>query len=258
MILAAVTLGQRELVRFFRQKNRVIGALVPPLIFWLLLGQGFSGSFSYAGSLNYLQYFFPGTVVIIVLFAAIFSTISIIEDRKEGFLQSVLVSPAPRFSVALGKIGGGAAIAFIHGILFLLLSPWVGASLTPARSLYAVIILAAISFGLTALGFLIAWRMDSTQGFHSVMNLFLMPLWFLSGAVFPVETAPLWLKSIMAANPLTYGVLALRSALFDSVAPSASSALSAPSFLLCFSILLAFSILMVILALFICNRREKL
>jgi len=250
MILAAATLGQRELVRFFRQKNRVIGALVPPLIFWLLLGQGFSGSFHHAGSLNYLQYFFPGTVVMVVLFASIFATISIIEDRKEGFLQSVLVSPASRASLALGKIWGGAAIAFLHGIFFLFLSPWVGASFSLARILYGAVILAGISFGLTVLGFLIAWRMDSTQGFHSVMNLFLMPLWFLSGAVFPMETAPVWLKSIMAANPLTYGVEALRSALFPlAISPAASP-------LLCFSIILAFAVLMFVLAVLVCNRRE--
>ncbi|OGR88602.1 MAG: hypothetical protein A3A86_01355 [Elusimicrobia bacterium RIFCSPLOWO2_01_FULL_60_11] len=250
MILAAATLGQRELVRFFRQKNRVIGALAPPLIFWLLLGMGFSGSFRHEGSLSYLQYFFPGTVVMVVLFAAIFSTISIIEDRKEGFLQSVLVSPAPRASIALGKIWGGSAIAFLHAVFFLLLSPWIGAHLTPAGALYGAAILAGISFGLTALGFLIAWRMDSTQGFHSVMNLFLMPLWFLSGAVFPVATAPAWLKGLMMANPLTYGVEALRSALFPPAAPSAASPV------LCLSIILAFAAVMFILSVFVCARQE--
>src|SRR5436190_971434 len=101
---AAFTLCGRELSRFFRQRSRVAGALLPPLIFWFLIGTGLSGSFHHEGSSSYLQYFFPGTVVMIVLFAAIFSTISIIEDRKEGFLQSVLVSPAPRWAIALGKI----------------------------------------------------------------------------------------------------------------------------------------------------------
>lgn len=250
MIMAAATLGQRELVRFFRQKNRVIGALVPPLILWFLIGTGFSGSFRFAGSLSHLQYFFPGAVVMVALFAAIFSTISIIEDRKEGFLQSVLVSPASRASVALGKIWGGAAIAFLHGIFFLLLSHWVGASLSPARALYGAVILAGISFSLTALGFLIAWRMDSAQGFHAVMNLFLMPLWFLSGAVFPVETAPGWLKIIMEANPLTYGVEALRIALF----PQAASAFSSP--LLCLYVILAFAAVMFVSAVLVCGMRE--
>src|SRR5204863_9810294 len=135
-LLASGTLWKREMVRFARQRSRVIGALGPPIVFWFLIGSGLGGSFRWAmlsgldgGSANYLQYFFPGTITLIVLFTAIFSTISIIEDRHEGFLQSVLVAPVSRGSIVMGKILGGTALAFSQGLIFLCLAPWVGFSI---------------------------------------------------------------------------------------------------------------------------------
>ena len=253
-ILAAATLAQREIVQFFRQRSRVVGAILPPILFWFLIGSGLSGSFQHQASLTSLQYFFPGTIVMIVLFTAIFSTISIIEDRKEGFLQSVLVAPIPRSSIALGKISGGALIAFFQGMIFLLLAPALGASLSPVRILYGAVILLIVSFGLTGLGFLIAWGMESTQGFHAVMNLFLMPMWFLSGALFPVETAPRWLKALMMADPLTYSVTALQKAFYISD-PAALSKFPSPEFSLLAT--LAFSTLMFAASVFVCARRER-
>lgn len=209
MILAAATLWRRELVRFYRQPNRIIGALGSPLVFWLFIGSGMSGSF--AGG-NYLEYIFPGIVVLTVLFTSIFSTISIIEDRREGFLQSVLVAPVPRSGIVLGKVLGGATVALVQGVLMLALGPAIGVWPTAM----AVVVLFVTAFALTALGFLIAWRMDSTQGFHAIMNLFLMPMWFLSGALFPASGAPKWLEWVMRANPLTYGIQGLRNALASS------------------------------------------
>lgn len=214
--LAAGTLWQRELVRFFRQRSRVIGALGPPVLFWFLIGSGLGTSFHLSGvALNepgtsYLQYFFPGTIALIVLFTAIFSTISIIEDRHEGFLQSVLVAPVSRGSLVMGKIAGGTTLAFIQALIFLCFAPAVGITIHLVSFLYLLAILLLISFGLTGLGFLIAWRLDSTQGFHAIMNLFLIPMWLLSGALFPMSGAPHWLRWVMMANPLTYGVAALR------------------------------------------------
>jgi ABC-2 type transport system permease protein len=209
VILAAATLWRRELVRFYRQPNRIIGALGSPLVFWLFIGSGMSGSF--AGG-NYLEYIFPGIVVLTVLFTSIFSTISIIEDRREGFLQSVLVAPVPRSGIVLGKVLGGATVALVQGVLMLALGPAIGVWPTAM----AVVVLFVTAFALTALGFLIAWRMDSTQGFHAIMNLFLMPMWFLSGALFPASGAPKWLEWVMRANPLTYGIQGLRNALASS------------------------------------------
>ncbi len=217
-MLASYTLWKREIVRFYRQRSRVIGAIVPPVLFWFLIGSGLGSSFRLRAdeSVNYLQYFFPGTVIMVILFTAIFSTISIIEDRREGFLQSVLVAPVSRSSIAMGKILGGSTLAFLQALLFLLLAPALGIRTDIASALYIAIMLFLIAFGLTGLGFAIAWKMDSSQGYHSVMNLFLMPMWFLSGALFPLDGAPAWLKVAMTINPLTYGVSALRWGLFRS------------------------------------------
>src|SRR5450432_2047311 len=134
LLLPALSLCQRELVRFLRQRHRIIGALATPIVFWLLIGAGMGRSFHVEGlpggaSESYLQYFFPGTVLMILLFTAIFSTISIIEDRREGFLQSVLVAPVSRMAIVLGKVLGGAALAFLQAILFLILAPLIGIKL---------------------------------------------------------------------------------------------------------------------------------
>jgi ABC-2 type transport system permease protein len=209
------TLAERELVRFFRQKNRVFGALGQPIIFWLLFGAGLSTAKVGSDSLDF-AHFFPGTLVMILLFTAIFATISIIEDRREGFLQGVLVAPVPRWSMVMGKILGGAAIAMLQGIIFLFLG-WLttalGWSPIVATSVWGVIaalvLMFVISIALTALGFLIAWRMDSTQGFHAIMSVFLLPMWLLSGAFFPMDVRGV-LGWIIHANPLTYGVAGLR------------------------------------------------
>ncbi len=222
---AALALARRELVRFARQPSRVVGAVVPPILVWLLIGTGLGRSFRApgAGGAGYLDYFYPGTVVLVVLFAAIFSTISVIEDRREGFLQGVLVSPAPPWSIALGKVLGATALGLLQGGVLLVAIPFLGLAVHPAALAAALGILVLVAFALTGLGFTIAWSLESTQGFHAIMNLFLIPLWLLSGAFFPGEGAPAWLRVAMALNPLTYGVAALRRAIAPATAGSLPS-----------------------------------
>jgi ABC-2 type transport system permease protein len=213
----AYTIWLREIVRFYRQKARVVGVIASPLLFWFVLGSGFAHSFrGGAGSDQYLGYFFPGAVVMIVLFTAIFSMMSLIQDRNEGFLLSVLAAPVSRSAIVLGKVLGGATLAAIQGIVFLVFTPLVGVhpSLTAIGISIAAIVM--ISFELTALGFAIAWPMDSPQAFHAIVNLILLPLWMLSGALFPASGASGWLHALMRLNPLTYGTDALRNALFPS------------------------------------------
>jgi daunorubicin resistance ABC transporter membrane protein len=227
--LAAATLWRRELTRFFRQPSRIAGAVGTPLIFWLLLGSGLSGSFRLPGgpaSLSYFQYFFPGTIVLVLLFAAIFSNISVIEDRHQGFLQGVLVAPVSRSTLVAGKVLGGATLAWIQGVVFLALAPLSGVHLTAVSALAAAGILAVLALSLTALGFAFAWKLDSVQGFHAIMNVVLMPMWLLSGAFFPVSGAPFWLGALMRLNPLTYGVAALRGVLYG---PAAAPGLPGPA-----------------------------
>ena len=250
--LPVMTLAQRELVRFFRQRNRVVGALLQPVIFWVLFGAAFKTSFTAppgfynadGKSMNYQEYFFPGTIVMILLFTAIFSTISIIEDRKEGFLQSVLVAPVSRLSMVLGKIMGGTLLAVIQGLLFLLLAYYMNyIPMDLMLLLKAVGMMFLIAFALTGLGFVIAWRMDSTQGFHAIMSVFLLPMWLLSESLFPADGAPPWLWWMIKLNPLTYGVAAFRHVMYGNHAPA-----SLPSFGLSLGITIGFGALMMLAA----------
>lgn len=224
---AVATLCQREIIRFFRQRNRVVGAIGQPVLFWLFFGAGFDRSFRISDgaggtAASFREYYFPGTLVLILLFTAIFATISIIEDRREGFLQSVLVAPIPRWSMVLGKVLGGAVLALLQGLLFLLLALTLDIQFSWLRLLHLVALMFVASIGLTSLGFTIAWRMESTQGFHAIMSLFLMPLWLLSGAFFPVPDATgdaSWVQVamhwLMTCNPLTYTVAAVHRLLYD-------------------------------------------
>lgn len=213
---AVWTLAERELIRFIRQRNRVFGALAQPVLFWALFGAGLGASFRPGGleGPSYTEYFFPGTVVLILLFTAIFATISIIEDRNEGFLQGVLVSPVSTGTIVAGKILGTVILATGQASLMFLLAPLAGVPLSLTSALLGVPLLALIAVALAALGFAIAWRLDSTQGFHAVMTAFLMPMWLLSGAFFPSDGVPTWLAWIIACNPLTYGVAAFRHVLY--------------------------------------------
>lgn len=222
------TLAERELVRFFRQRTRIVGALGQPILFWILFGAGLRGSFQApawaAGPMSYQEYFTPGVAVMILMFTAIFSTISIIEDRREGFLQGVLVAPISRASLVLGKLFGGTALAVVQAAAFLLIGPALalvgiaptieaGAGMGPFDALVLLAFVILLAFALTALGYCIAWPMDSTQGFHAIMSVFLMPMWLLSGAFFPGGDS-VWLSWIIRLNPLTYGVAGLRRLLY--------------------------------------------
>lgn len=213
----------REIIRFVRQRSRLVGAFAQPLLFWVLLGAGFSTSFRATGiadDVGSMAYFYPGIIGMVLLFTAIFSTIAVVEDRKSGFLQGVLVSPISRGGIVLGQALGGTTLAVLQGVLFLALAPLVGITLTVASVVATVAVITAIAFALTSLGLVIAWRMESTQGFHAIMNLILLPIWLLSGAVFPAAGAASWLAWLMELNPLTYGMAALRHCLYLS-APTA-------------------------------------
>jgi ABC-2 type transport system permease protein len=259
----------RDLRRFFRQPSRVVGSLAQPLILWAVLGAGLSGSFhpgvagvagvagvpGVAGAgadIGYLEYFYPGIVVLTMLFTAIFSTISVIDDRHHGFLQAVLAAPASRTALVLGKTLGGVTIASLQAGALLLLAPLAGFSLGAMNwpLLIGVLVLAGIGF--TALGFAMAWWIDSTQGYHAVMSVALIPLWMLSGAMFPPANSRV-LRVLMAADPMTYAVSAVRRGFHGSA--GVAGLVPAGSAITEIAVVAAFAVAAVAAAVVLCRRR---
>lgn len=265
-IHAVMALTKRELIRFLRQRTRVIGAVGQPIIFWILFGAGLRSSFkapSWADGLphavSYQEYFLPGVAALIVLFTAIFSTISIIEDRREGFLQGIMVAPVSRLAIVLSKLAAGTILAILQAGLFLLIGPLISAiglgapievTWSISRMLMASGFLVLIAAELTALGFIIAWPMNSTQGFHAVMSIFLMPMWLVSGAFFPGGDSG-WLYWLIRINPLTYGVAGLRRLLYDQTLPITAEL---PSMLSCVAVTVIATVILTMLSAWLVSR----
>ncbi len=217
LVLPALTLWQRECVRFYRDRTRAISAFATALLFWVLIGFGLAGSFHPVGmpaGVNAVEYLFPGTVVFVVLLTAVVGTFSLIEDRRAGFLQGVLVAPVPRSAIVIGKVMGGTTMAVVQGAVLLPLAPLVGIPMSVQGLGLALLALTLLSLALTALGFVLAWRMESIQGFHGIVNLILMPMWFLSGAIFPLHGAAGGLRHLMRLDPVTYGLSAFRQGFY--------------------------------------------
>ena len=254
-ILPVASLWWRELVRFYRQRSRVVSALGTPLVFWLLIGSGFGSSFrqpSTEPGVGYLEYFFPGTVMMILLFSSIFSSISIIEERGDGFLLSVLVAPISRLSLVLGKVLGGTTLASLQAAVFLVLAPVIKISLSFWQLTFLLAVFFLISFALNSLGFVFAWQLDSIQGFHSIMNLLLVPMWVLSGALFPLSGASTWVRWIMRVNPLTYSMIALRRAFYWQTGQMVSES---GSFILSLAVTCFFGLVMMTTACYLAQRQ---
>lgn len=214
-------LWQRDLKRFLRQPTRLIGALGQPIIFWGVIGGGLSESFQIAGTpVDYREYFYPGVVMMVALFASIFASVSIIEDRHQGFLQAVLAGPGSRLAMVLGKALGSASVALIQIGLFLSLAPLAGFAWGQIDWVALTCCLLATTLGLSAFGLCVAWALDNVQAYHAVQMTFLVPLWVVSGAMFPASGDGL-LRKQMAFNPLSYANEAVRQALYGTQTPTA-------------------------------------
>lgn len=203
--LAVWALTRREFQRFWGERARVAGFVASPLLFWIVVGSGFGD----------LEFFFPGALTMTVMFSAMFSMMSLIEDRREGFLLSVLVSPAPRSAIVLGKVCGAAALAWLQGLIVL-----AGVFFTSLRhdpvalaGVAGALLLTALL--LTVVSYVVAWRLSSTQAFHAVINLLLVPAWMLSGAIFSPVLSFAWVRWLMQANPLYYAQSLVRSFLVE-------------------------------------------
>jgi ABC-2 type transport system permease protein len=217
----------RDLLRFWRDRPRIVISLAQPLLFLVVFGAGlgsslggaFGGSGA-AGSLSYAQFVYPGIIGMAVLFASVFGAMSIVWDREFGFLKEILVAPIDRSTVAIGKALGGATQALIQGLILLVLAPFVGVTLTVQSVLLLIPFVFVLAFGLSSMGVALASRMKSLQGFQIVMNFLMMPMFFLSGSLFPLAGVPDWMAVLSRLNPATYGMDPLRRIVLGAGLPA--------------------------------------
>ena len=202
---------QRDIIRYFREKSQLYGSLSRPVLWLFILGMGLRGSYGQLPSgMNYTQFIFPGIIAMTSIFTSIQSAISIIWDREFGFLKEILVAPVPRTSIVIGKGLAGMTLSLIQGCVILLLAPFVHVRLSLLNIPLLIGVIMVLSFALTGIGIVIAARMTSFQGFGTIMNFTIMPMWFLSGSMFPPTGLPWWLRLLVRINPLTYGVDLIR------------------------------------------------
>ncbi len=215
-------LWRRDMTLLLRQRSRWMGIVLQPLLFWLMIGSGMSSVFAFEGrSGGYGTFFFPGILAMVVLFTAVFATMSVIEDRQRGFLQQVLVAPGSRAAMVSGKLLGVATMAVLQASICLLAAPLAGISLLGIHwpLLFAALLLGSIS--LAAINFALAWVIDSTQGYHAIIGVVMLPLWVLSGAMFPVSEG--WVGYAMLLDPISYLVDGIRHALAGGHATGTTS-----------------------------------
>jgi len=215
----ALAMWRRDMLRLVRDRARWIGVVIQPLLFWALLGSGMGSVFTIEGigGLDYLQFFFPGLLVMVVLFTTIFAMMAVIEDRQHGFLQQVMTAPGSRVGLVLGKTAGVATVALVQVVLTLVAAPLAGFDLLAVHWPLLAAVFVAGTVGLTAMSFTLAWLLRSTGGYHAIMAVFLLPLWLVSGAMFPPTGG--WLDIVMTVNPMTYMVDGFRHALHGGLAP---------------------------------------
>jgi ABC-2 type transport system permease protein len=218
---AIYAIWYREVVRFVRDRSRWIGMLTQPLLYLLLVGYGIAGSMSFRQAppgvhIDYVSFLYPGIIGMATLFTAIFSAVGIIWDREFGFLKEVLVAPVPRWAAAAGKAAGIATIVLVQTGGLLLLAPLAHVPLSVQGVIETLLIASLTGFALGCLGIAIASRMQTFEAFQLVMNGVTLPMFFLSGALYPLRGLPPWLGVLAHLDPLTYGVDALRNAIYGS------------------------------------------
>jgi ABC-2 type transport system permease protein len=209
----------REFIKFFREKSRLLGTLARPVLWLFVVGNGMSALISPQAGFSYLQFIFPGMIGMTILFASIFSSISIVWDREFGFMKEMLVAPISRLSIVVGKAVSGTAISAAQAVIILVLVPLLGIRLTALQFFEVTALSVLVSFSITSLGILIAARLTSFDGFNIIMNFLVMPMFFLSGAMYPVTSMPDALRQLTYLNPLTYGIDSLKHILLASATP---------------------------------------
>lgn len=211
---AIYVLMAREFKRFIRERSRLLSTVARPLIWLFLVGGGMSRFVSPGEGLSYMQFIFPGIIGMTILFSSIFSSISIIWDKEFGFMKEILVAPVSRFSVVVGKALSGTLISTFQAAIILILFPFLGLEMNLLSVLTTIVVAALLAFCISSLGIVIATFYESFESFSVIMNFIVMPMFFLSGAMYPVNKLPKILRVISTCNPLTYGVDALKHSIF--------------------------------------------
>jgi len=242
----------RDIKRYFRDKPRIIGSFAQPVLFLFVLGTGIASSLGFkgGGGGDYLNFMFPGIVGMTVLFTSFFSAMSIVWDREFGFLREVLVAPISRTSIVAGKILGGSTIAMIQGAIILLFAPLLKIPITFTVFFKVTGIMFLVAMTITTLGIVLASKMKSMQAFQVITNFLLMPMFFLSGALFPLNNTVKWMNVISKANPLSYGIDAMRTIILDN------PALQLYPIWLDIVVLVSVTVVMSVLGAFLFNRQE--
>jgi len=215
---AVYVITLREFTKFVRERSRLLGTMARPVLWLFVVGGGLSRLVAPTGGVSYLQFIFPGMIGMTILFASIFSAISIVWDREFGFLKEILVAPISRFSVVFGKAMAGTSISVFQVLIMVVFIPVLGIHITLVQFLLLIFTSALLAFSLTSFGILVASRMSSYEGFNIIMNFLVMPMFFLSGAMYPVRLLPPVLKELTHFNPLTYGVDALKNVMLSQAA----------------------------------------
>jgi ABC-2 type transport system permease protein len=254
---ALLTIWQREILRYRRDRTRIVSTIVQPIMFLIVFGSGFRQTLALGLGMDFLAFMYPGTIAMTVMGVAFFSTVSTVWDREFGFLKEVLVAPIPRTAIALGKTAGAATIASVQALILLGLAPVIGVELHAARIPLLILYMLMLSLAVSGLGLLIASMMKTTESFGIVIQILIFPMFFLSGAFFPLTEVPRWMAVLSNLNPLTYGVDAFRQIVLRGDIPRA---VADKIFLYPLPIdglfLLGFSTVMVLAAVIAFNRRD--
>ena len=253
------TIWSRDLIRFSRNRGRIVASMATPLLFLFVFGAGLGPAMApmAGGNLSFEQFMFPGVIAMTVLFTAVFAAVSIVWDREFGFLKEVMVAPVSRRAVALGKVAGGSTIAMFQGLLILILAPLLGISMTFEQAIYLLLLMLLLAAMMSSLGILIAARQRSMEGFQVVMNFIMLPMLFLSGAFFPLTGVPVWMEALANVNPVSYGVDPLRQvALRGSVPEMFLEAMRLHPIAVDVAVMLAFVVIFLVPAIWLFSRQD--
>jgi len=257
-IQTVIVIWQREIIRYLRDKTRIVSTLFQPLMFLVIFGVGLRQTMAMGNfGIDFVQFMYPGIIAMAVMGVAFFSTISTVWDREFGFLKEILVAPVSRTAIAIGKTGGAATIASLQALILLLLAPFINITIHLSILPELIFFMILLSFAIAGSGLLVASLMKTMEGFSLLMQVIIFPMFFLSGAFFPLTSVPLWMTYLAKINPLTYGVDALRQII---LAPQIPNNLLERIVLypihINFLFLLFFSLIMIFIAVMAFNKRN--